>query len=211
MVLSLRERLDAEKAKKEAEARAAVAPKIPTGAVAPSTPARIAAQAPPPQKPVGRLAALLKKSTVPAGPAKVTVPAPPKPVIGGASVPAKATVPEPPPPPVADLADADLASFRAQLKYLEENIEQKELIGQVVRNIMQMWRRNPQFSSSISDADEDIVARGFMRAFNVAARRKTEDQGKKTAKKATISELDELMKGAGFNPGGDPLGKMFGG
>lgn len=191
--MSLRERLDAEAKKKAAEIEAKAAPKPPPEPVKTETP-----------KPAGgRLAGLIKKTAPPAT-TRVIQPA--------ATTPAPAVIAGPPEPPKQDLPDAELDHFKKQLKYLEENIEQKELIGQVVRSIMMMWRKNPQFSSSMTNAEEDIVCRGFMRAFNVAARRKTEEQGKKTAKKATVSELDELMKDAGFNVGGgDSLGKMFGG
>lgn len=204
MVMSLRERLEAEAKKKAAEIEAkAVASALPPS---PSVSAPMKVET---TKAVsGRLAGLIKK-TVPATP--VAAPAPTRVIQPAATTPATAVAAAPPEPPKQDLSEAELTEFKRQLAYLEANIEQKELIGQVVRSIMMMWRKNPQFSSSMTNAEEDIVCRGFMRAFNVAARRKTEEQGKKTAKKATVSELDELMRGAGFNTGGDDLGKMFGG
>lgn len=93
---------------------------------------------------------------------------------------------------------ADVESLRRNLDYLANNIEQKELVGQVVRTIATQLKNAPELVPFMRDQDVDLVVKGLRRAFNVAARKKTETKEKKT--KATGMEVDlmQSFKDAGF-------------
>lgn len=102
------------------------------------------------------------------------------------------------PPPKADLSDAGIAELRRNLDFLANNIEQPALVGQVVRNIAQQLQDNPQFSSSMVNADFDLIVRGLRKAFNTAARKKSEGQAKRKASDEETSEFLSMLKDVGI-------------
>lgn len=94
---------------------------------------------------------------------------------------------------------ADLAKLRENLKFLAENIEQKELVGQVVRTIAVQMKSNPAIFEGLVDSDFDLVVRGLRRAYMIAARNKTDKRTKAAAKTSEIDEIATMFKDAGIN------------
>lgn len=94
---------------------------------------------------------------------------------------------------------ADLEKMRANLKYLAENIEQKDLVGQVIRTIAVQLKSNPAIGDGMVDSDFDLIVRGLRKAYMVAARKKTETRGKAIAKTKEVDEISAMFKDAGIN------------
>lgn len=95
----------------------------------------------------------------------------------------------------------DVESLRKNLEYLALNIEQKELVGNVVRTIAMQLRSQPELIPYMKEADVDLVVRGLRRSYNVAVRVKTEKAEKKGKSTALDVELAGVMKDIGFKLG----------
>ncbi len=95
----------------------------------------------------------------------------------------------------------DLGELKKNLEYLAENIEQKELVGQVVRTIMVQLKEKPELHPFVLDQDIDLLVRGFRRAYAVAARAKNEKRTKSEARSALQGEFASAMKDAGIDFG----------
>lgn len=93
----------------------------------------------------------------------------------------------------------DLAKLRENLKFLAENIEQKDLVGQVVRTIAVQLKSNPAIAEGMIDSDFDLVVRGLRKAYMIAARNKTEKRVKTAAKNSELDEINNMFKAAGVN------------
>jgi len=89
--------------------------------------------------------------------------------------------------------------LKKNIAFLSANIEQKELVGQVVRTILVQLRRNPQFSTHMVDTDFDVITRGFRRSAVIAARKKTEKREATAAKKKDKSEFSDFMETSNFS------------
>lgn len=95
----------------------------------------------------------------------------------------------------------DVESLRKNLEYLALNIEQKELVGNVVRTIAMQLRSQPELIPYMKEADVDLVVRGLRRSYNVAVRAKTEKAEKKGKSTALDAELAGVMRDIGFKLG----------
>jgi len=94
-----------------------------------------------------------------------------------------------PQPEGAPVVPVEMEKLRGNLDYLAANIEQKELVGQVVRTIAIQLKESPELEAHMNDGDFNLIIRGLRRAFNVAARNKSE---KKEFKRKADKEVDEL-------------------
>lgn len=92
----------------------------------------------------------------------------------------------------------DTAALRANLKYLADNIEQKELVGQIVRTIAVQLKQNPELTPLMTDGDVDLMVRGLRRSFAIVARKKSEDREKKAGKDKGTNELMAAFRDAGL-------------
>lgn len=101
-------------------------------------------------------------------------------------------------PEIAATFETGLAELRKNLDFLSANMEQKDLVGQVVRTIMIQLTKNPTFSSKMSDTDYDTLTRGFRRAHNVAKRKAEEKKTVKAGKKREVNEFADFMKDSGM-------------
>lgn len=93
---------------------------------------------------------------------------------------------------------ADIAQLRANLDYLAANIDQRELVGQVVRTIAVQLKSNPVLGEGMVDADFDLLIRGLRKCYIVAARNKSEKRVAKAAKSADADEIGDMMKDLGI-------------
>jgi hypothetical protein len=154
-----------------------------------------------PEKPKGfssRLGAAIAavKSSSPI--AKST--APKDPYLAG--IQAKAAPPAPvdiaakPPEFTGPMANMD--KIRENLQFLANNIEQKELVGDVVRTIAVQLQQNPVLGDHLSDGDIDLIVRGLRRAFQTASRVKTEKRYQAKARNEQVDEIGDIMKGLGL-------------
>ena len=102
-------------------------------------------------------------------------------------------------PEVAGELPEGVIELKKNIAFLSANIEQKELVGQVVRTILVQLRRNPQFSTHMVDTDFDVITRGFRRSAVIAARKKTEKREATAAKKKDKSEFSDFMDSSNFS------------
>lgn len=93
---------------------------------------------------------------------------------------------------------ADIAQLRANLDYLAANIDQRELVGQVVRTIAVQLKSNPVLGEGMVDADFDLLIRGLRKCYMVAARNKSEKRVAKAVKSADADEIGDMMKDLGI-------------
>lgn len=98
-----------------------------------------------------------------------------------------------------DLTDAGVAELRRNLEYLAQNIDQREIVGQVVRTIAVQLAENPQFSTSMVNADFDLLVRGLRASHKVAAYKKTEKTTTRAKAKVDVDEFSNFMKDSGFS------------
>lgn len=103
------------------------------------------------------------------------------------------------PAPKQDLPQSSIEELRKNLDYLAENIDQKNLVGQVVRTIGTQLYENPQFSSCMKDTDFDLLVRGLRSSYKMAARRRVELGEKREEKREDVLELESMMKDLGVS------------
>lgn len=94
---------------------------------------------------------------------------------------------------------ADLGSLKQNLIYLANNIEQKELVGQVVRTIAVQLVNSPELTPHMTNADVNLVVRGLRSAYSIAARKKQDTKDARVKKSADTSELSAMFKEAGLS------------
>lgn len=93
---------------------------------------------------------------------------------------------------------ADIAALKTHLTFLENNIEQKEIVAQVVRTIAIQLQNSPELVKGMSNAEVDTVVRGLRSAYNIAARKKSENKEAKQKKGADTSDLHKAFADAGL-------------
>lgn len=93
----------------------------------------------------------------------------------------------------------DTTELRRNLEYLANHIEQKELVGQIVRTIAVQLKQSPELTPYMSDADVDLVVRGLRRAYAIVARKKSEARDAKTNRGKVDADLAQQFKDAGLD------------
>lgn len=93
----------------------------------------------------------------------------------------------------------DVEALRADLTYLANNIEQKEIVGQIVRKIAQQLRQSPELTPYMKDADVDLLVRGLRSSYAVAAIKRTEKKETGKVKSAMDNELAGAFAAAGLS------------
>jgi hypothetical protein len=94
----------------------------------------------------------------------------------------------------------DTEKLKANLAYLANNIDQKELVKDIVRTIAIQVRQNPALMAhfNANHGDMDLLVRGMRRSYALVARKKVEKKEETTGKKKVENELMESFKAAGF-------------
>lgn len=103
---------------------------------------------------------------------------------------------------------ADITALKTHLTFLENNIGQKEIVAQVVRTIAIQLQNSPELVKGMSNAEVDTVVRGLRSAYNIAARKKSENKEAKQKKGADTSALHAAFNDAGL---GELTAKMTSG
>jgi hypothetical protein len=93
----------------------------------------------------------------------------------------------------------DVEELRRNLDYLANNIEQKELVGQVVRTIATQLHKNTSLQKFMRDSDVDLVVRAVRSSYQIAARKKTEKAESKKTNTAQMTQLQDAMKELGLD------------
>lgn len=196
---SLRELLDAKRAKDTAQTAAALKQDSVTSSIREQEAAKeatIPAQTLlPPEKLSGFSAAKAKIAplqttiaSIQSGGPKINATTAAKPTIEEATAASASTGPS-----------VDMEQLRRNLDYLAANIEQKELVGGVVRTIAMQLRNMPELGKFLQDDDFNLIVRGLRRAFNVAARAKTEKRAVRAEANQDVDDLSRMMKDMGIS------------
>lgn len=165
-----------------------------------SIPSPTSAPASAPPKPLSSLERMRAKLAETKTAAPVPVPRPPSAQVRS-SAPAQPTaqvsVQAAPQETPQDLSDPLLKEIKNNIAYLSSHIEEKSIVQQVIRTIMEQMRKNPHFRPFLTAADKETIVRGFRRAYNVAARKKVEAKDKKEKKSGNVKEIEQMMKNLG--------------
>lgn len=93
----------------------------------------------------------------------------------------------------------DTTALRTNLDYLANNIENKELVGQVVRTIAVQLKNSPELGPYMSHADMNLIVRGARAAFATQARKKSAAKDEKEKKKGQSDDVMAMFKAAGLD------------
>ena len=93
----------------------------------------------------------------------------------------------------------NVEEIRRNLDYLANNIEQKELVGQVVRTIATQLHKDTSLQKFMRDSDVDLVVRAVRSSYQIAARKKTEKTESKKTNTAQMTQLQDAMKELGLD------------
>lgn len=197
MALSLREVLELQRRQRE-EKEAASAPFAPSSPSAPLQPSpsvsaipvsKAPPVAPAPATPTGR--GLLSRLQAQPQPQQI-IPEQAKP--NGAIAPTVQKVEQPAPVFAVD----ETEQLKKNLAFLAANMDEKELLGQILRTTVRQLQEHPELSSIVIDTDYDLIVAAARRSMKFATRKKedrVEKAGKKTQDK---NELDAWLKDQGI-------------
>lgn len=208
MALSLRELLDKQRAEREAKEkggdatvqRATSSPVETVVPVASPTPAPAPQPSPPPTPPKRSMF-----SSLAGVPANVTQSQTPN------SAPQVAT--ETPVPRAAEttgttngaqsspgpaLTDDETENLRRNLAFLAANLDEKEVIGQVLRTTVRQIQQHPELNAIMIDSDFDLIVQAARRSMKFTARKKEDKANVKATKASKKQELDDWLKDQGI-------------
>jgi hypothetical protein len=94
---------------------------------------------------------------------------------------------------------ANIEELKSNLKYLAENIENRELVAQVVRTIALQLKNNRELTPHMANSDVNLMVRGLKAAYATAAFKKQEKSEKRTKTQKGADELSAMFKDAGID------------
>lgn len=216
MALSLRELLDKQRADREAKERGG-------GGATPVSPVAAIEQPTKPEPPpishsenVGNpkpTPAPIKRSMfsslagVPANVTQSQTPSPaPSPVpetpvqrTTGASEAANGTATASASLPGPALTDDETENLRRNLAFLAANLDEKEVIGQVLRTTVRQIQQHPELNAIMIDSDFDLIVQAARRSMKFTARKKEDKANVKASKADKKAELDKWLKDSGID------------
>ena len=208
MALSLRELLDKQRADREARDQKPAAPLPATSVPAENRPS-VSAQPEPPQAPSSPPAepksrGLLSRfggSNGKAGDAVESVPGnnTTSTRTGHDVVPPQVASPSPAPVASPVLTEDETENLRKNLAFLAANLDEKEVIGQVLRTTVRQIQQHPELNAIMIDSDFDLIVAAARRSMKYTARRKEEKSDAKAKKAGQKAELDQWLKDQGID------------
>lgn len=97
-----------------------------------------------------------------------------------------------------EMMAAAKVQLRADLEFLKANIENKEQIGAIVRQIYLQLRNRPALSTVLLDEDYETLTRGLKRAYSYQAMNKTVKRENKNKKEKLKDGFADAMSGLGL-------------
>lgn len=92
----------------------------------------------------------------------------------------------------------DTEQLRRNLTYLANNIDQKELVGQIIRTITAQLKANTSLVKHMGDGDFDLMVRALRRSYTIVARKKSENIEKKKSVSKDVADMASAFKDAGL-------------
>lgn len=100
------------------------------------------------------------------------------------------------PSPVFTEAETD--TLRKNLAFLAANMEEKEVLGQVLRTTVRQIQQHPELSAIMIDNDYDLIVAAARRTTKYVQRKKEEGTEKRGKKAQEKEELDRWLKDQGI-------------
>lgn len=94
---------------------------------------------------------------------------------------------------------ANIEELKRNLAYLANHIENKDLVGGVIRTIGQQLKNSPELTPMMTNADVNLVVRGFRMAYQIAAMKKQEKVDNRKAKSKDDDALGAFLRDAGLD------------
>lgn len=89
--------------------------------------------------------------------------------------------------------------LRNNLKYLADNIENKDLVPNIIRTIGLQLKNSPEITPYMTHADVNLVVRGARSAYQLAAMAKQNKEDGKKGKSKVMAEVDQIFKDGGID------------
>lgn len=208
MALSLRELLDKQRADREAKERGAPIP-VPEKPGASHGSGENSTGLPTPQKapqapPVKRsmfssLAGVPANVTQSQTPSPAPSPVPETPVPRAAEATGTTNGAQNPSSPGPALTDDETENLRRNLAFLAANLDEKEVIGQVLRTTVRQIQQHPELNAIMIDSDFDLIVQAARRSMKFTARKKEDKANVKATKASKKQELDDWLKDQGIS------------
>lgn len=104
------------------------------------------------------------------------------------------------PAPIGPTLTADeTENLRKNLAFLAANMDEREILGQVLRTTVDQIRQHPELAAIMIDSDYDLIVAAARKSMKYAVRKKEEKVDKRTAKKDQTAELKEFLKDSGIS------------
>lgn len=97
------------------------------------------------------------------------------------------------------LSEDETENLRKNLAFLAANLDEKEVIGQVLRTTVRQIQQHPELNAIMIDSDFDLIVAAARRSMKYTARRKEEKSDAKAKKAGQKAELDQWLKDQGID------------
>jgi hypothetical protein len=98
----------------------------------------------------------------------------------------------------ATFTEDETETLKKNLAFLAANLDEKEIIGQVLRTTVKQIQEHPELNAVLIDSDFDLIVAAARRSMKFAVRKKEEKSDKRTAKKQGADELAAFLKDNGI-------------
>lgn len=95
-------------------------------------------------------------------------------------------------------SDEEVQDLREALDIVVNNIEHKDLVGDAMRNVMQMIAANPNLKDLMMPQDIGIMTRALRINYGVLIEKKTERSTKTSQAKKDVKEVADMMENMGI-------------
>lgn len=93
---------------------------------------------------------------------------------------------------------SSVETLRASLEVLQNNINDKEIVGDAVYNLMINLQKDEKFRDQLSDADLGLMVAGMRAAYGVTVQRKQNNKKKRTSASTQAAEVASMLDGLTF-------------
>lgn len=101
-------------------------------------------------------------------------------------------------PATPALTDDETENLRRNLAFLAANLDEKEVIGQVLRTTVRQIQQHPELNAIMIDSDFDLIVAAARRSMKFTARKKEDKADAKATKQSKKQELDQWLKDQGI-------------
>lgn len=106
----------------------------------------------------------------------------------------------------------DAKDLCAAFDELRQSLDDPEMLGQQLRNLMLMMKQHPELYAVVTDDDFDVAAQAASVVLQKARMVKTERKTKRTARVEAVDEMTQMLQDAGISDasGAEDISNFFG-